>query len=118
MYPKNARTTLKRLPTSEEGVEGLDTLIEAFGIDNVQMFLRYIRDDKNSTTAAWIAGIAQRQIRELMDRNPDYDEREARLKIAPRWGYTGRNLSNFSRMLRRADAPRPTAKETTNTEVE
>lgn len=101
--PINRNSEFK-LPTPDEGMDGLARLVEIVGPDNFQECARWFRDNKNSTVTDFIGLLALREIEKFMDRNPDVAFDDARLVIAKRWGFFGPQGSNFTRYVERGKA--------------
>lgn len=86
----------KRLPTAEDGVDGLVGLADEYGTEEAFTFLGYILTVKDSAPAR--AALALRLVEEHMQKSgEDFDT--ARRSVADALGYTHKTRTNFYKMV-------------------
>lgn len=87
---------IDRLPTPEEGLDGLLRLAEAFGIEETFLFLGMVRDDRGPSQPGGQARvILARQLVEAEGGDPN----EARKVVAERLGYNNTTRTNFYKLV-------------------
>jgi hypothetical protein len=90
---------LDRLPTAEDGVEGLLKFAQAFGAEEAFLFFGYVRKggEASQPPGQARAALAHQMVEQEMRRTSDYDE--ARRTVAERLGYTKTTRTNFYKLV-------------------
>lgn len=90
---------LDRLPTADEGVEGLLKLADVFGAEETFAFLGYIRQGglASQPPGQARAALAHQMVEEETRKGTDYDE--ARQIVAERLGYNRLTRTNFYKLV-------------------
>ncbi|MGC4886648.1 hypothetical protein [Micromonospora sp. DT227] len=91
---------LDRLPTVEDGLEGIMKLVDLFGEEEVFRFIGYIRDHKGTVTAVSEARqrLAASMLRDLM-KEQALDYEEARRELAKKLGYKPDTRTNLYKLI-------------------
>jgi len=92
-----ADTTDFRLPTPDEGVDGMLRMADVFGDRQTYQFLD-LTHGKNSVVGEARAILAARQVVAQQRSDPSLDWAAARLQVARKLGYHGTHVSNFNRL--------------------
>lgn len=95
----SGRTRLMRLPTQEDGIEGLRRLVGTFGKVNALQFILYMRDGTKDTVSRFRGQLALRLVDAERRADPTLDFVRARRAAAIRAGFTGTELANFKRYV-------------------
>ncbi len=90
---------LDRLPTAEDGVEGLLRMADVFGYEETFAFLGYIRQGglASQPPGQARAALAHQMVETEMRTTPDRDE--ARRIVADRLGYSPKTRTNFYKLV-------------------
>ncbi|WP_047891737.1 hypothetical protein [Micromonospora sp. RV43] len=92
---------LDRLPTAEDGLEGIMKLVDLFGEEEVFRFIGYVRDHKGTITAVSEARqrLAASMLHDLMKENQALDYEQARRELAKKLGYKPDTRTNLYKLI-------------------
>jgi hypothetical protein len=90
---------LDKLPTADDGAEGLLGLAAAFGTKEAFQFLTLVRNQGNADANLARSVMAQQMLDALMEKEPHLDRDAARRRLADSLGYSDTTRTNFYKVL-------------------